>query len=93
MTSWNEELLEKYLRRWKNWFPLARKLVFTIAKIRFVFKKWFRHISVTVSAGRKELSSKIDGFYYTKNSFPIAGMRDLLKNTFALDGKKAYGLY
>ena len=48
---------------------------------------------MTVSAGRKELSSKVDGFYYTKNSFPIAGMRDLLKNTFALDGKKAYGLY
>ena len=38
----------------ENEFPLAR--------IRFVFKKWFPLISMTVLASRKEPSSKVDGF-------------------------------
>ena len=58
-----------------------------------MFKKWLPLISVTVSASRKELSSKVDGFHYRENPSPIAEMKDLLKNIFPLDGKKAYGLY
>ena len=53
---------EKYLRQWKKWFLLARKSVFLIAKIRSISKKWFPYISLMVSASRKELSSKVDGF-------------------------------
>ena len=45
-------------------------------------------MSVTVSACRKELSSKVDGFHYRQYPSPIAGMKDSLKNTFPLDGKK-----
>ena len=54
---------EKYLTQWKKWFPLTRKSVFTIAKIRSISKKWFPYISLMVSANRKELSDKVDGFY------------------------------
>ena len=48
---------------------------------------------MTVSASRKELSSKVDNFHQRENPSPIAGMKDSLKNAFALDEKKAYGLY
>ena len=48
---------------------------------------------MTVSASRKELSSKVDGFNYRENPSPIAGMKDSLKNTFPLDEKKTYGFY
>ena len=58
----------------KNEFPLAR--------IRSVFKNWFPLISVTVSASRKELSSKVDGFDSRKDPFPKAGMKDSLKIRF-----------
>ena len=58
-----------------------------------LFKKWFPLISVTVSAIRKELSRKVDGFYCRKNPSPITVMKDSLKNPFALHGKKAYRLY
>ena len=46
----------------KNGFHLLENK-FALARIRSVFKKWFPLISVTVSASRKELSSKIDGFH------------------------------
>ena len=69
----------------ENEFPLAR--------IRSAFKKWFPFISVTVSATRKELSSKVDCFYYRENPSPIAEMKDSLKNTFPLARKKDHGLY
>ena len=69
----------------ENQFPPARK--------RFVFKKWFPLKSVTVSASRKELSSKVEGFHQRENPSTIAGMKDSIKNTFPLDGKKAYRLY
>ena len=59
-TSRNEELLEKYLRQWKKWFLLAEN---SLAKTQPILKKWFPHISVKVWARRKELSSKLDGFY------------------------------
>ena len=85
-TSRDEELLGKYLMQWKKWFPLARKWVSTI-KNKSIFKKWFTFISVTVSASRKELSSKADSFQEKENP-PIAGMKDSLKNTFPLDGRK-----
>ena len=64
----------------RKWFPPAR--------IRYIFKKWFPLISVTVSTSRKELSSKVDGFNYRENPSSIAGMKDSLKNTFPLDEKK-----
>ena len=67
---------------WNNgrkWFPLAI--------IRLVFKKWFLLISVTVSASKKELSSKVDVFHYIGNPSPIAVMNDSLKNTFPLYGE------
>ena len=35
--------------------------------------KWFTFISVTVSASKKELSSKVDGFKEKENPSPIAG--------------------
>ena len=66
---------------------------FTLARIRSVFKKWLTLISVTVSVSKKELSIKIDGFHERENPSPIAGMKDSLKNTFPLDGKRAYHLY
>ena len=69
----------------ENEFPLSR--------IRSLFKKWFPLISVTVSAIRKELSRKVDGFHYRKNPSPITVMKDSLKNPFLLHGKKAYRLY
>ena len=43
----------------RKWFPKNEIL---LARIRSVFKKWFLLISATVSASRKELSSKVDGF-------------------------------
>ena len=36
---------------------------FPLAKIRPVFKTWFPVMSVTFSASRKELSSKVDYLY------------------------------
>ena len=48
---------------------------------------------MTVSASRKELSSKVDNFHQGENPSPIAGMKDSLRNAFPLDEKKAYGLY
>ena len=47
---------------------------------------------MTVSASRKDLI-KLDGFHERGNPSPIAGMKDSLKNTLPLDGKKPYGLY
>ena len=46
-----------------------------------------------VSASRKELSSKVDGFHQIENPSAIAEIKDSLKNTFPLDRKKAYGLF
>ena len=48
-------------------------------------KKWFPLKSVTVSASRKELSSKLDPFHQRKNPSPIAGTKDSLQ--------KAYGFH
>ena len=57
---------------------------FLLARIRSVLKKWLPLISVTVSASRKELSSKVDRFHQRENPSPIAGNKDLLKNTVPL---------
>ena len=43
---------------------------------------------MTVSASRKNISSKVDGFHYRENPVPLAGMKDSFKNTFPLDVKK-----
>ena len=48
---------------------------------------------MTVSASRKEISSKIDGFYQREYPPPMAGMKNSSKNTFRIDQKKAYGFY
>ena len=48
---------------------------------------------MTVSASKKELSSKVDAFHQKENPSPIPEMKDSLKNTFPLEGKKAYGLH
>ena len=65
----------------ENEFPLAR--------ISSVIKKLFPIVSVTVSASRKELFSKVDGLHWRENPSPIARMKDSLKNTFPLDWKTA----
>ena len=44
-------------------------------------------MSVTVSAVRKEVSSKVDGFHQRENR--ENGIRHSLKNTFPLCGKTA----
>ena len=43
-----------------------------------------------VLPSRKELSSKADGFQERENPFPVAGIKDLLKNTFPLYGKSLW---
>ena len=48
---------------------------------------------MTVSASRKKLLSKVDGFHSRENPAPIKGMKDSLQNTFPLYGKAAYGFY
>ena len=42
---------------------------------------------MTVSISRKKLSSKVGGFQLEENPFLAAGMKDLFKNAFLLDGK------
>ena len=81
------------MRQWKKNGFHELENEFRPARIRSVFKKWFPLISVTVSASRKELSSKVDAFHQIENPSPIAEMKDSLKNTFPLDRKKAYGLF
>ena len=76
----------------ENGFHLLQN-EFPLASLRSVFEKWFPPISVTVSASRKELSSKVDGLHFSKNPSPKAGMKDSLKNKFPLGGEKNYGLY
>ena len=71
----------------ENGFHLLQN-EFPLASLRSVFEKWFPPISVTVSASRKDLSSKADGLQRRKNPSPKAGMKASLKNTFPLDGKK-----
>ena len=39
-------------------------------------------------ACRKKHSSKVEGFHLRGNLFPVAGMKDSLKNKFSLHGKK-----
>ena len=53
-TSRDEELLKNIRGNGRKWFPLAG--------IRSIFKKWFPLRAVMISASRKELSSKVDGF-------------------------------
>ena len=74
---------------------------FPPAIISSVFKNWFPLITLTVSASRKKLSSKVKVFIREKNPSPIGGMKDSFKNKFPLDRRKAfsgrcdikYGLY
>ena len=73
---------------WKNIWNNGRKW-FPLAIIKLVFKKWFLLISVTVSASRKELSSKVDGFHYRGNPSPIAGMKDSLKKYVSTRRRKS----
>ena len=63
----------------KNQFPLAR--------ISFFLKNWFPLTAVTVSAGRKKLSSKVTVSIREKNP-PLAGFKDSFKNKFSRDRKK-----
>ena len=46
----------------ENGFHLLQN-EFPLASLRSVFEKWFPPISVTVSASRKDLSSKADGLH------------------------------
>ena len=63
--------------------------LFSVARIRFVFKNWFPLISVTLSASKKNLSHR--RFPQQRdNPSPIAGMKDSFKNTFPLDNKNAF---
>ena len=48
------------------------------------------HKAVTVSASRKELSSKVTVSIREKNSSPIAGKKDSFKNTFPVDREKRF---
>ena len=63
---------------------------FTLARIKSVFKQWFPLVSVTFSASRKELTSKVDGFHCRENFSLIAAKKDSLKNRFPLDGKRLW---
>ena len=66
----------------------SRKISFHRQEYVLSLKNWFPLISVTVSASRKNISSKVDGFHYRENPVPLAGMKDSFKNTFPLDVKK-----
>ena len=70
------------IRKSENQFPPAR--------ISSVYKNWFPLTVVTVSAGRKKLSSKVTVFIWEKNPSPIVGKKNSFKNTFPLDRKENF---
>ena len=46
-------------------------------------KNWLPIVSVTVSTRRKNLRIKENGFYWPKNPFPLAGMKDFAEKYFS----------
>ena len=62
----------------RKWFPLAGKC--SSVKIDSpLFQSWFPN--------KKRLRTKAYCFHWTANEFPLAGMKDSLKNMFSLDVK------